>query len=257
MLYQQFLLARTKFSIYLDVFLLTRLAIYIWFYQLKGSNQNVRDKIKAATLSWAKNTFAHVNCKVEVEGLENIPHDGGVVIMVNHQSEWDVTLLMGFLERSLGWVVKKELFYFPVLSFVFRRMNCYPLDRGNAKAGFKAYQQLGKALKDKGHDFVIFPEGTRTKDPAGRVQPFKRGSLRLASDNNLPVLPVSIDGTRLLDNAAALYRTRKKGRFVRMRILPPVQTGGLSAPERAAFMDMLHETISSNRETIKVEWPEN
>ena len=110
-------------------------------------------------------------------------------------------------------------------------------------------------LKAGGRGVIIFPEGTRTRHPDREIQAFKQGSLRLASDHNILVLPVSLDGTRFLERFEYFWRTPKSARIIRLKIAPPILPNTKNALERRRFMEFLRETIISNWNAIRVEWP--
>ncbi len=190
-----------------------------------------------------------------MEGREHIPADRAFLIYSNHQSKFDIPVLIAAFGRRIGFVAKRELFWVPGLAYWMRKINAVSLDRTDVSAGVQTLHALAQRLEAEGQPFVMFPEGTRTRDPERRVQAFKRGAIRLAAGEGLPVLPVSLDGTRLLEDAAAMRATRRGGRVIRVRIEPPRQVADASAPGRKAFTDALHDTIRSNWEAIRVEWP--
>lgn len=204
---------------------------------------------------WAHWVFENLRCRLEVEGLEHVPQGQPFVIYCNHQSKYDIPALLAGLGTAIGFVVKRELFWVPGLTYWMRQINCLSLDRSDVTTGVEALKGLAVELKRRGKGFIIFPEGTRTRDPERRVQPFRRGAIRLASEEQLPVLPVIIDGTRLLDRRDSLAATRRGGRLVRIRIEPLRSPPNHSAPARRAFMDDLYATIRSNWEAIHVQWP--
>jgi 1-acyl-sn-glycerol-3-phosphate acyltransferase len=204
---------------------------------------------------WARWVFRNLRCRLEVEGLEHVPRGRPFVIYSNHQSKYDIPALLAGLDMAIGFVVKRELFWIPGLTYWMRQIHCLSIDRSDVTGSAEALTELGAELKRRGKGFIIFPEGTRTRDPQRTVQPFRRGAIRLASEQGLPVLPVIIDGTHLLDLHASRAATRAGGRRVRIRIEPLRPPPGRSAPERRRFMDDLFATIRSNWQAIRVEWP--
>lgn len=222
----------------------------------EGRDAELRAMIGHMAVEWGQSIFANVHCEVAVEGGEHMPAEGPVVVMANHQNMYDIPLLMAYLGRPMGFVAKRELFRVPGLAYWMRQTGSIALDRRDPEAGRRTFAELGRTLRAEGRGFIIFPEGTRTRDREGRVQAFKPGAIRLATEHDLPVLPVAIDGTRYFGDAEAIRRTRRGGRLVRLRLLPvqhpPAQ---MSAPERKRFVEDLQTTISSHREAIRVEWP--
>lgn len=223
--------------------------------QRHGRGAEAEVIIDGMATRWARWVFENLHCRLEVEGLEHVPHGQPFVIYCNHQSKYDIPALLAGLNRAIGFVVKRELFWVPGLTYWMRQINCLSLDRSDVTSGAEALNTLASDLKRRGKAFIIFPEGTRTRDPERRVQPFRRGAVRLASEEQLPVLPITIDGTRLLDLRESLAATRQGGRLVRLRIEPLREPPGRSAPARRQFMDDLYATIRSNWEAIRVQWP--
>jgi 1-acyl-sn-glycerol-3-phosphate acyltransferase len=118
--------------------------------------------------------------------------------MSNHQSNFDILALLAKMPRQIHWIAKKELFEIPVFGPSMRRGGYIPLDRGD---GRKALQSMDEAAATihQGKSVVLFPEGTRTQD--GNLLPFKRGGFILARKADVPVIPVTINGSGKINPA--------------------------------------------------------
>ena len=129
-----------------------------------------------------------------VEGLENIPQTGALIIAGNHLSNADPPAIGSFagLVRDSRFVAKKELFAVPLLGWFFRRSGYIPVDRTRTIGDFGALKEVVHAL-EKGESVVMFPEGTRSK--TGKPQKPKSGIGFLVYKTGAPVLPVKIEGT--------------------------------------------------------------
>ena len=129
-----------------------------------------------------------------VEGLENIPKTGPVIIASNHLSNADPPAIGGFagLVRDSRFVAKKELFDIPLIGWFFRRSGYIPVDRARTIGDFGALKEVVHAL-ERGESVVMFPEGTRSK--TGKPQKPKSGIGFLIYKTGVPVLPVKIEGT--------------------------------------------------------------
>jgi len=229
--------------------------IVFWWAKRRGRGAWVEQRVREMARNWARGAFRRVRCEVEVQGAEHLVTDGPLIVMSNHQDQYDIPLLMGYLGRMVGFVAKKELFRIPGLAFWMRAIHSIPLDRADIRGSAKVYDTLGRTVKENGWALVLFPEGTRSRDPDGAVAPFKRGSLRVAEQHRIPIQPVSLDGTRFLTDTDALRRTRHGGRLVRLRIHPAVYPEPMSAPESKRFMENIQETVVRGREAIRVSWP--
>ena len=130
----------------------------------------------------------------QVEGLENIPKTGALLIAGNHLSNADPPAIgcMAGLVRDSRFVAKKELFQVPGLGWFFRHCNYIPVDRARQIGDFGALKEVVSAL-EKGESVVMFPEGTRSK--TGKPQKPKSGIGFLVYKTGVPVLPVKIEGT--------------------------------------------------------------
>jgi 1-acyl-sn-glycerol-3-phosphate acyltransferase len=128
---------------------------------------------------------------VRVEGLELIP-EGPVVFIANHESDFDIPVLLTIIDKPFGFVSKIEVKRVPILSSWLDAINCILIDRKNREQALNSMQEGVKLLKE-GHSLVIFPEGKRSM--GGPVLPFKVGGIRLAQDAGVPILPIAIKGT--------------------------------------------------------------
>lgn len=130
----------------------------------------------------------------KVEGLENIPKTGALIIAGNHLSNADPPAIGSFagLVRDSRFVAKKELFAVPGLGWFFRRSGYIPVDRARTIGDFGALKEVVHAL-ETGESVVMFPEGTRSRN--GRPQKPKSGIGFLVYKTGAPVLPVKVEGT--------------------------------------------------------------
>ncbi len=149
---------------------------------------------------WGRLGLALNGINVTLSGTEHLP-DGPVIFMSNHQSNFDILSLLAAMPRQFHWIAKKELFEIPVFGHSMRRGGYIPLDRGD---GRKALQSLDEAAATihQGKSVVLFPEGTRTQD--GNLLPFKRGGFILARKADVPVIPVTINGSGRINPAGQI-----------------------------------------------------
>ena len=126
-------------------------------------------------------------CRVEVEGLENIPENNGYILCCNHISFMDPVILIAKIKDQCNFMGKKELFKNPLLASIFRAMGAFPVDRGKGDTG--AIDHAVKLVND-GKVFAIFPEGTRSK--TGELGRLKSGAVVIASRTGGDILPCVI-----------------------------------------------------------------
>ena len=197
-------------------------------------NPNWASKVFAVT--WAKTMAYLTPVRVIVEGGENAHREQSYVVVSNHQSLYDILLVYGWLELDLKWVMKKELRKVPGIGLGCEKAGHIFVDRKKPK-------QAAQAIKDalarlgKGVGILFFPEGTRSRD--GHLLPFKKGAFRLSVEQDLPILPVTLVGTRdvLSSHSLSLFPGT-----IRMVIHPAIDPSGKDADE---LLEETRNTISS------------
>lgn len=141
---------------------------------------------------WSKFTCWIFLIKVKVEGRENIDKKTSYIFVANHQGAFDIFAIYGFLNHNFKWLMKKKLEKIFMVGPACRRANHIFVDDSKIAAIKETIAKAENTLKD-GMSLVIFPEGSRTWD--GKMIPFKRGAFMLASEFNLPVVPLTIEGS--------------------------------------------------------------
>lgn len=139
----------------------------------------------------SKKVIGKTKSSVTVTGLERIP-DQPVLFVANHQGLFDILVLLGYLEKPIGFIAKTEIIKIPIINKWMTELKCVFIDRSNRRAAVKVIDDGIASLK-AGQSMVIFPEGTRGE--GRKIEPFKSGSLRLGTRASVPIVPVAIDGT--------------------------------------------------------------
>ena len=134
--------------------------------------------------------------RIQVIGEENVPKDRAVLYVGNHKSYFEILLTYSRVPRLTGYVAKKEMESFPILSIWMKRLHCLFLDRKDIKQGLKTIL-TGIDLIKNGISVCIFPEGTRNKSN-DRLLPFKEGSLKMAEKTGCPIIPFAITNSSKL-----------------------------------------------------------
>jgi 1-acyl-sn-glycerol-3-phosphate acyltransferase len=149
---------------------------------------------------WARLGLALSGVNVTLAGTEHLP-DGPVIFMSNHQSNFDIFSLLAAMPRQIHWIAKKELFEIPVFGPSMRRGGYIPLDRSDGRKALQSMDEAATTIR-QGRSVVLFPEGTRTPD--GNLLPFKRGGFILARKADVPVIPVTINGSGRINPASQI-----------------------------------------------------
>jgi 1-acyl-sn-glycerol-3-phosphate acyltransferase len=146
-----------------------------------------------------------------VEGAEHLPREGGVLLAANHISYGDPPALGVASPRPAWFMAKKSLFHSPLLAWVLRFGNAFPVDpEGVDRTALRTAQEL----LDRGEVVAIFPEGAIS--PTGELQPFFPGFALIAMRSRAPVVPVALLGTdRVMPYGVVLPRSARGGVTVR------------------------------------------
>lgn len=147
------------------------------------------------------------------------------VVVANHQSAIDIPVVCR-LPWEMKWVAKAELFRVPFIGWMMRMAGDIPVARGNKRSRADVLVLAEETLQRR-CSVMFFPEGTRTRD--GRVLRFSNGAFHLAIKQQVPVLPIAIDGT--LDALPKKGWRFTAGHTIRLRVLPPIPTAGLTADD--------------------------
>ncbi|MDD2733919.1 MAG: lysophospholipid acyltransferase family protein [Desulfuromonadaceae bacterium] len=179
---------------------------------------------------WAQLMLALNRVKVTVSGSELLP-DGPVIFMSNHQSNFDILSLLAAMPRQFFWIAKKELFEIPLFGHSMRRGGYIPLDRSDGRKALQSLDEAAATIR-QGKSVVLFPEGTRTTD--GNLLPFKRGGFVLARKAEVPVVPVTINGSGRINPANEI---RLYSGDISITLHPPVVSpSGLRKSDAESWM---------------------
>lgn len=185
---------------------------------------------------WGRIISYAVPMRPTIKGMENLTPHQSYVLVANHQSQLDIPLLYGWIGSDIRWVLKKELRSVPVIGICCEKLGHIIIDRTDNAAAIEAINAAKKKIVN-GTSILFFPEGTRSRD--GDLLPFKKGAFRFALDIGLPILPISICGTRTLlpPDTMRLFPGR-----VQLIIHAPIET--------KAYHNRLDELIEKTRERI-------
>ena len=191
--------------------------------------------------AWSRNLLQHAGITYSVTGREHVNPGQRYLVMSNHQSHFDIPVIFQAIGVPVRMVAKKELFRIPVMSHAMRIAGFVEIDRSNRD---RAITSLGSAHEqvDQTVSIWIAPEGTRSA--SGRLGPFKKGGFYLALDVGMPILPVTLEGTRDALPAKGMKVTR--GAQVKVTISEPIDPLEYGAERRQELIHAVHQAIEQH-----------
>ena len=189
--------------------------------------------------AWSWLILATTGVEVSVEGLERIERGKSYVFVANHQSIYDIPSLFWSIPFQLRIIAKESLGHFPMLGPHLKRTGHMLVDRSKPdRSGIFGW---ATRLTANGLSLIVFPEGTRSR--TGMMGKFKGGSIMLAMQAGLPIVPISVIGSRHVMKKGEL--TTRPGQ-VRLIVHDPIETAANTEPsvhDVRAFADRLREVI--------------
>ncbi|HQB93162.1 MAG TPA: lysophospholipid acyltransferase family protein [Smithellaceae bacterium] len=188
---------------------------------------------------WARLNGCLTPMLVNVKGRENVVKTQSYVIIANHQSQYDVFVVYGWLGIDFKWVMKQELRKVPGIGIGCEKVGHIFIDRSNHEKALASLQKAKEKIVN-GTSVMFFPEGTRSKD--GSLGEFKKGAFKMALDLKLPILPITIIGTNkiLPSNSIDLFPGR-----ARMIIHKPIDTSGYTDANLDELVSLTRRVVES------------
>ncbi|OEF97756.1 lysophospholipid acyltransferase family protein [Desulfuribacillus alkaliarsenatis] len=210
----------------------------------EGKLEEQKTFLDESAKAWGQYLVERTGSTIHVQGKDNIP-DGPCLIISNHQSNFDIPILAGYLDKPLGFIAKKELGKVPIMSTWMKRVKCVFIDRQNPRQAIKALGEATNFLKE-GHTLVIFPEGTRSK--SAKMGEFKKGSLRIAEKSGVPIVPVTISGSyKIYEGNGSRVRPAE----VNVIVGEPIYINQLTDEEKDQLLDNLRQQFQHNLDALQ------
>jgi 1-acyl-sn-glycerol-3-phosphate acyltransferase len=191
---------------------------------------------------WSRLILATTGVRVAARGLERLTPGRTYVFVANHQSIFDIPILFWSLPYQLRIIAKESLGNIPFMGWHLRRTGHMLVDRKRPEPTRVIH--WAERLTSKGLSLIVFPEGTRSRD--GRVTRFKGGSFYVALEAGLPVVPISVIGSRhvMLKGRLTTYPGE-----VRLVVHEPIDTTGLAGGDAKEFGERVRRIIAPDAES--------
>jgi len=184
--------------------------------------------------NWVRWILALVRVRVVAEGLENVDREHPQILMSNHQSVFDIAAIIQTLPVSFRFVAKRELARIPLFGWALAAGGHILVDRGDRSQAIWSLRRGAQKIRD-GTNVIVFPEGTRSE--TGDLRAFKSGGFHLATEAGVPIVPVSVSGTRRITPKRSFHI---HGGLVKVRYGKPIPT---RVGEACAAHDVLKEQV--------------
>jgi 1-acyl-sn-glycerol-3-phosphate acyltransferase len=197
--------------------------------------------------AWAWLILKTTGVTADVSGTGALDPARSYLFLSNHQSIYDIPVLFWHLPFQVRIIAKDSLGRFPFLGWHLRRTGHVLVDRTNP--GKSTLTQVARLMRDR-LSLLVFPEGTRSRD--GHLLRFKAGTILLAIDAGIPIVPVAVEGTR---------HVMRKGRLmtcpghVRVHVHAPIETAGLDRSHARDIAMRVEGAVRTDVERWQAESP--
>jgi len=231
------------------LFLNAFIAIYsvmfcLWAILLSIFNCSARRIHFWVAVPWAKGILRVCGIAVAVSGKENVEPEIPRVYMVNHQSYFDVFVVLACLPLDFKFLLKEELMRIPLLGPAMKRAGYIGIERDDPRKAIKSMNLAAERIRG-GASVLIFPEGTRSLD--GRLGSFKKGGFNLALKSGCDIVPVFISGTARIVPKGSLKI--EKGN-VKLSVGRPIPLSGYNRKNVAQLMDEVRISMLASQEQL-------
>jgi 1-acyl-sn-glycerol-3-phosphate acyltransferase len=189
---------------------------------------------------WAWVMLKAAGVRTRIRGKERIESDRSYVVIVNHQSLYDIPTLVTALGIQFRWIIKKEILKVPLFGYALYASRNIFIDRSNRESAIESIHR-GMARLPRGASVLFFAEGTRSPD--GNIHDFKKGGFVTAIEGKLPILPVTVNGSRkVLAKKSVVFRPGS----IEVVVGDPIETAGCTDEALEELMRQTRDTIVSN-----------
>lgn len=209
-----------------------------------GDIEREKAAILKATTTWGSKLAQLFGAKITVYGKENLPKEGPVLYISNHQAAADIVVLCAALDSiQFSFITKAELAKVPLYGNWIDRVRAVFLMRDDLRASLQSIK-TGIEYLEMGFSLLVFPEGTRSRGI--KMGEFKAGAFKLATKPGVPIIPVTINGT---------YRTYEDtgimtGSPVQVMVHPAISTKGLTREQERDLPEQVKSVIQEGLDKL-------
>jgi 1-acyl-sn-glycerol-3-phosphate acyltransferase len=189
---------------------------------------------------WTRSILFSAGVKLVIEGLEKVDKNKSYIFIGNHQSHFDVMAVFSVLPLKARFMAKKELYKIPLFGWALAATGTIKIDRSNREKSIVSMNNALERIK-QGVSIAIFAEGTRSED--GSIKEFKKGGFVLAIKGGIPIVPVSVSGSRFI---LRKHSFKVKPGKIKMVFSDPINTRKYSYQDREKLSELTRSIILKN-----------
>jgi len=206
---------------------------------------NAENNVHKVANIWGKLMLMICSTKVQVIGRENILRGKPQVYMANHQSDFDILIVLAYVPGQFRWIAKKELFSIPIFGQAMRGAGYIEIDRQNHEKAMLSLDQAALRIRE-GKSVMTFPEGTRSRD--GEIKAFKQGTFYLAIQSGVPIVPITIIGSGDIMPKRSL---KVKPGKIKLIIDKPITVKDYPLEDRQELINRVRQVIIKNYDAYR------
>lgn len=204
--------------------------------------------IQRIVVAWSRAWLIPAGVELDVRGAEHVDPGTSYVVVANHRSNIDIMVCFAALPIPIRYLAKRELFQIPVLAQAMRAIGIVEVDRQHTRemSIIDTVNRQARVVIERGHSLIIYAEGTRTRD--GSPRPFKKGAFTMAATAGMPVLPVTLHGTR------AVWPPERPwihSGTVTVVIDPPIPTEGMGRDDVEQLRARVQDQITAHLDELR------
>jgi 1-acyl-sn-glycerol-3-phosphate acyltransferase len=220
--------------IYLYTIVMGSISLLLSLYDPEGKKQHWCARV------WCRMIARTAGVRVRVHGAQHIEPGTSYVFLSTHQSYMDIPAMLGYLPAQLRIAAKKVLFRIPFMGWHLTRAGHIPVDRSSTQNAVSSMQKAASYLR-RGICAFVFPEGTRSRD--GYLHKFKKGGFKLAIQAGVPIIPISIIGSRqVLPPDEIIFRPGP----IDMYVDAPIPTASLTDADLEPLMKTVYDIMAKH-----------
>ena len=212
------------------------LHVPLWFYQIDKMGKNRDQYSEEERYHYLRKILRRVNSrgrvKVMTYGVENLPKTNGFIMFPNHQGLFDMLAIIESCPKPMGVVIKKEAAEWILVKQVIRVLEGIPMDRSDIRSSMEIIKEMAAQVK-KGRNFVIFPEGTRSRK-GNEILDFKAGTFKSAVKAGCPIIPVALVNSFRPFDISSIKKEKVQVHF--LKAIYPEQYMGMKTVEIAELV---------------------